>query len=212
LSGFFVEHYVPSLLKPVMIVGLRGYTDLGYQCAKRFVKNFGARRFAEYYNEWFPDLVFVDDNGICRLPRWLLHESSLAVPNVVVLSGVTRVATDDPAAHYSTFNELVEFADRLGVQTIYVLDGLVAEDGEEGIVQVAATSSELIEKARLLGAQVLKEVALPPAPSMLLGLSHLHSLKAMLVVASMPEPRSSDADVDVLLHFLKRVAGIKAEA
>jgi len=209
LTGFFDEHYVPSLSKPVMIVGLRGNTDLGYQCAKKLVKTLGAKRFAEYYNEWFPDLAFVNENGLCRLPRWTLHESSVTVPNVVILSGVTRVASEDPEAHYSTFNELVEFAKGLGVRLIYVLDGIIAGESEERRIQVAATSPELIRKAHHYGAQILKEVALPSTPSMFLGLSRLHNQAAMLIVGLLAEPRPDDAAVEALLSFLSKVAEIK---
>jgi len=209
LTGFFDEHYVPSLSNPVMIVGFRGNTDLGYQCAKKLVKTLGAKRFAEYYSEWFPDLAFVDDNGLCRLPRWTLHETSSTVPNVVILSGVTRVASEDPHAHYSTFNELVEFSKNLGVHLIYILDGIVAGESEERRVQVAATSPELIRKAHGHGAQILKDVALPSAPSMVLGLSRLHNQAAMLIVGLLAEPRSDDTAIEALLSFLGKVAEIK---
>jgi len=209
LTGFFDQHYVPSLSKPVMIVGLRGNTDLGYQCAKRLVKTLGAKRFAEYYSDWFPDLAFVDDSGLCRLPRWILHESSSTIPNVVILSGVTGVASEDPEAHYSTFNELTEFSKNLGVRFTYVLDGIIAGNGEEKRIQVAATSLELVRKAHRHGAQALKGVALPAVPSLFLGLSRLHDQAAMLIVGSLGEPRSDDATVETLLSFLRKVAGIK---
>ncbi len=192
-----------------MVVGLRGNTDLGYQCAKKLVKTLHAKRFAEYYSEWFPDLAFVDDNGLCRLPRWILHESSSVVPNVVILSGVARVASEDPEAHYSTFNELVEFSRSLGVRLTYVLDGtLVGEDEERGI-RVAATSPELVRRAHSHGAKVLKDVALPPTPSMFLGLSRLHDLATMLIVGSLDEPRSDNTAIEALLLFLGKVAEIK---
>ena len=209
LTGFFDEHYVPSLLKPVMIVGLRGNTDLGYQCAKKLVKTLGAKRFAEYYSEWFPDLAFVNDDGLCRLPRWTLHESSSTIPNAVILSGVTRVASEDPHAHYSTFNELVEFSKNLGVRLIYVLDGIVAGESEERRIQVATTSPELTRKAHGHGAQILKDVALPSAPSMFLGLSRLHSQAAMLIVGLLAEPKSDDTAIEATLSFLSKVAEIK---
>jgi len=209
LTGFFDQHYVPSLSKPVMIVGLRGNTDLGYQCAKKLVKTLGAKRFAEYYSEWFPDLAFVDDSGLCRLPRWILHESSSEAPNVVILSGVARVASEDPEAHYSTFNELVEFSKSLGVRLTYVLDGIIVGEDESRSIRVAATSPELVRRAHSHGAQVLKDVALPPAPSMFLGLSRLYDLPAMLIVGSLGEPRSDDTSVEALLSFLGKVSEIK---
>jgi len=209
LTGYFDQHYVPSLSKPVMVVGLRGNTDLGYLSAKKLAQTLGAKRFAEYYSEWFPDLAFVDDNGLCRLPRWVLHESSTAAPNVVILSGVTGVASEDPEAYYSTFDELVGFSKSLGVRVTYVLDGIIAGEAEEGGIQVAATSPELVRKAHRHGAQILKEVALPPAPSMFLGLSRLHDLAAMLIVGSLAEPRSDDVAVEALLSFLRKVAEIK---
>jgi len=209
LTGFFDQHYVPSLSKPLMVVGLRGNTDLGYQCAKKLVNTLGAKRFAEYYSEWFPDLAFVGDNGLCRLPRWTLHETSSADPNVVILSGVARVASEDPEARYSTFNELVEFSKGLGVYVTYVLDGIVVGETEEKGIRVAATRPELVRRAQGQGALVLKDVALPLVPSMFLGLSRLHDLPAMLMVGSLGEPRSDDASVGALLSFLGKVSEIK---
>lgn len=210
LTGHFDQHYAPSLSKPVMVVGLRGSTGLGYLCAKKLVRTLGAKRFAEYYSECFPDLAFVDDSGLCRLPRWVLHESSTSTPNMVVLSGATGVAGDDPEAYYSTFDEIVQFSKGLKVHATYVLDGMIAGETEEDGIQVAATSPRLVRKARRHGARILREVALPPAPSMLLGLSRLRSQEAMLIVSSLPEPRSDEASIESLLSFLYKVAEIRA--
>ena len=207
--GYFDQHYVPSLSKPVMIIGLRSNTDLGYLCAKRLAKTLGAKRFAEYYSEFFPDLAFVDNSGLCRLPRWVLHESSKAIPNMVILSGVAGVISEDPEAYYSTFDELVRFSRSLGIHVAYVLDGTVSVEGEESDIQVAATDPKLVRKAHRHGAKVLKEVALPPTPSMSLGLSRFHELAAMLILGSLAEPESDDAAVASLLSFLYKVAEIK---
>nr|MDO8135867.1 PAC2 family protein [Candidatus Njordarchaeum guaymaensis] len=207
--GYFDQHYVPSLSKPVMIIGLRSNTDLGYLCAKRLAKTLGAKRFAEYYSEFFPDLAFVDNSGLCRLPRWVLHESSKAIPNMVILSGVAGVMSEDPEAYYSTFDELMRFSRSLGIRVAYVLDGTVSAEGEENNIQVAATDPKLVRKAHRHGAKVLKEVALSPTPSMFLGLSRFHDLAAMLILGSLAEPESDDAAVANLLSFLYKVAEIK---
>jgi len=128
---------------------------------------------------------------------------------VVILSGVVKVASEDPEARYSTFNELVEFSKGLGVCVTYILDGIVVGEDEERGIRVAATSLELVRRAQRQGAMVLKDVALPPVPSMFLGLSRLHDLPAMLMVGSLGGPRSDDASVGVLLSFLGKVSKIK---
>lgn len=208
MTGYFDQHYVPTLSKPVMVIGLRSNTDLGYMCAKKLIKGLRAKRFSEYYSEWFPDLAFVNYNGLCRLPRWVFHESSEADPNLIILSGVTEVASEQPEAYYSTFNEILRFSKAFAVCAAYVLDGMISEEEGKG-VRVAATSPKLVRRAQRHGAQIMKKVSLPPVSSMLLGLSRLYGLPATLIVSPMNQEKPSDSAVEAIYSFLCQIADLK---
>lgn len=210
MTGYFDQHHLPRLSKPIMIVGLRSNTDLGYRCAKKIVRLLKARRFAEYYSDWFPDMALVDRKGLCNLPRWVFYESSTVDPNVMILNGVTDIASEQTEGYYSTVNEIIEFSKRLAINMIVILDGMITEENGEDSVKVAATTLQLIKRAKLHKAQILRKTALPPIPSILMGLSQFHSLPAMLVVGSARHPRSDDTEIDTVLSFLRKTIGLKA--
>jgi len=192
-----------------MVVGLRGNTDLGYVCAKKLVKELRAKKFSEYYSEWFPDLAFVDQNGLCRLPRWVFHESSEANPNLIILSGVTGVNSEQAEAYYSTFNDILRLSKAFAVRAAYVLDGMISDGGERQSIRVAATSQKLVQRAQQHGGQIMKKVPLPPVSGMLLGLSRLYGLPSMLIVGPMDQEETSDSAVEAVCSFLCKIAGLR---
>lgn len=209
MLGRFNQSYVPPLSRPIMAVGLRGNTDLGHACAKRLVKKLRARKFSEYYSEWFPDYAYVGRNGLCRLPRWIFHESSEANPNLIILSGVTEVTSDQTEAYYSTLNDIVRFSKAFAVREVYVLDGMISDNGDKQGIRVATTSRRLIQRARRHGAHIFRKTPLPPVSGMLLGLSRLYGLPSMLIVGSTGEATPEDSAVEAVCSFLCRITGLR---
>ncbi len=193
-----------------MIVGLRGNTDLGYRCARKIVGLLKAKRFAEYYSDWFPDMALVDRKGLCSLPRWVFYESSTVDPNVMILNGVTDIASEQPEGYYSTMDEITKFSKKLAVDVVVILDGMTADEDERDSLKVAATTLQLIKRAKLHKAQIMRKTALPPIPSVLMGLCQLHGLPAMLVVGSVRHSRPDDTEIDAVLSFLHKAIGLKA--
>jgi len=210
MTGFFDQHYSPSLTKPIMIVGLQGTSDLGYRCTRKLVRTLGARRFAEYYSECFPDIALVNRRGLCSLPRWTFYEQSRVNPQLVMLCGSAELASQQPEDYYSTFHQIAEFSKTLGVRMTYVLDGTMTGEAIESTIRVAATRPVLLRRAQRYGAGILRRDSLPPVPGLLIGFHRFYGSPAMLILGSIEPTLRDGENVDVLLNFLRKFVRLKS--
>jgi len=210
LTGFFGQHCSPRLTNPVMIVGLQGTSDLGYRCTKKLVRALGARRFAEYYSECFPDIALVNRGGLSSLPRWTFFERSKVNPHLVILCGSAELASQQPEDYYSTFHQIAEFSKALAVRMTYILDGTMTGEVIESTIRVAATHPDLLRRARRYGAGILRRTSLPSVPGLLIGFHRLYGSPAMLILCSTGPGLRNEGNVDALLNFLGKFVRLKS--
>jgi len=210
MIGSFDQHYSPVLTKPIMIVGLPGTSDLGYRCTRKLVRTLAARRFAEYYNESFPDIALVNRRGLCSLPRWTFYERLRVKPHIVILCGSAELASQQPEDYYSTFHQIAEFSQKLAVRMTYILDGTVTGDATEDTIRVAATRPDLLRRAQRYGAGILRSDSLPPVPGLLIGFHRFYGSPAMLILGSIDPTLRNGENVDVLLNFLRKFVRLKS--
>jgi proteasome assembly chaperone (PAC2) family protein len=166
---------MPSLVNPVFVVGLPGVADIGRMASSFLIDFVNGKLFAEYYSQFFPDYVIVND-GVCRLPRVEFYESADSAPNLILLKGDGEIAFDEPQAYYCVCDDIVRFALKLKAEKIFVLGGVRAEG--EDVIYATATTPALTRNLEKEGAKILRKVELLGMDGLILGLSKLRGLEA----------------------------------
>ena len=90
-------HYLhhPEIVEPIFVEGLPGFGNVGRIAARYLIKFTKAKLFAELYSPYFPDLVIVNKNGICRPPRYEFYAASIKDKHLIILTGDSQPSLDD---------------------------------------------------------------------------------------------------------------------
>jgi uncharacterized protein len=150
---YFREISNPALENPVFVQGLPGFGNVGRIAAQFFIKQCGAKPFAELYSPTFPDYVTVSSKGICHLPRYEFYYATVDKTNFVIMTGETQPSFDDVLAHYEVCGEIVNYIQKLGCHFIVTIGGVPLME-EKAQVYVAATSPKLATEFMEKGAVI----------------------------------------------------------
>jgi uncharacterized protein (TIGR00162 family) len=150
---YFREISNPALENPIFVQGLPGFGNVGRIAAQFFIKQCGAKPFAELYSPTFPDYVSVSSKGICHLPRYEFYYATIDKTNFVIMTGETQPSFDDVLSHYEVCGEIVNYIQKLGCHFIVTIGGVPITE-EKAQVYVAATSpriaTEFMEKGAVI--------------------------------------------------------------
>jgi uncharacterized protein (TIGR00162 family) len=150
---YFREISNPALENPIFVQGLPGFGNVGRIAAQFFIKQCGAKPFAELYSPAFPDYVSVSSKGICHLPRYEFYYATIDKTNFVIMTGETQPSFDDVLAHYEVCGEIVNYIQKLGCRFIVTIGGVPLTE-EKAQVYVAATSPKLATEFMEKGAVI----------------------------------------------------------
>ena len=118
-----------------------------------FIKQVGAKPFAELYSPSFPDYVTVSSKGLCHLPRYAFYTATIDGTSYVIMTGETQPSFDDVLAHYEVCGEIVKYAQTLGCKFLITVGGVPITE-EKAQIYVAATSpriaAEFMEKGAVI--------------------------------------------------------------
>ena len=208
LRNSFIHHvFSPKLDSPVFVEGLPGFGNVGKNAADLFTKFIDGKLFAEYYSPFFPDYVFVGDNGICSPPHYEFYApSSREKLNAIVLTGNSQPQLDNVTAHYEICEELLDFAQKLGCKLIVTIGG-VPVSHEKKDVYVAATSKKLAAEIMGKGGLIYRKGRIMGATGLLLGLARRRGLKGFCLLGATAglhsDKEAGVAVFNLLLNFLK---------
>jgi uncharacterized protein (TIGR00162 family) len=203
-----METYVKEKMKteiktPVLIEGLPGMGMVGRIATRFLIKHLSAKRFAELYSPHFPYYVLVNKKGSVRLLRaeFFFWENQTGKNDLVFLTGDSQAQTIE--GQYEVANSILEFAAKLGVQTIVTVGGYRKEVEEAPKVIAVSTNSELLEKALQANA-----IASPPGnpivgtAGLLLGLAKFKKIEALCLLGEtrgyLPDPWAAKSVLKVL--------------
>jgi len=175
-------HFRPKLEDPVFVAGLPGIGDVGRIVARLLIEFSHARLFAELYSPTFPDLVVIDENGVCRPPRYEFHASTSG-RNLVVLTGDAQPPLEDIPAHYEVCGDVLDFASELGCRFVITVEGAPLPDRAEGIY-VAATSEKIAAEFAGKNAKVYEGGRIGGDSGLLLGLARQRGLEGVCLLGS----------------------------
>jgi len=199
----------PALKDPVLVEGLPGFGEVGKLAAGLLIKFIRAKPFAELYSPYFPDYVFIRENGICRLPRYEFFASTTCVPNIVVLTGDLQPSAEEVLGHYDLCSMILDLAQRVNCKKLITLGGYPTQMPRASGIYVAATSESLAASLARQGASIYQGGSIVGAAGLVLGLAKLRGLEGGCILSATPGIFPDNAAATAVFQFLIKVLGLK---
>jgi len=173
----------PTLSNPIFVQGLPDVGNVGKIAAHLLIKFCGAKPFAELYAPYFPDLVHINSDGICRLPKYEFYAAPMVKNDFIIMTGDTQPSFEDVVAHYHLCGEILDFLIKNHCSFIITLGSVPTSDGESK-VYVAATSRRLAIEFMEKGAIIYSKGRIVGAAGLMLGLAKEHGLDGVCILGS----------------------------
>lgn len=203
---YFREISNPALENPVFVQGLPGFGNVGRIAAQFFIKQCGAKPFAELYSPTFPDYVAVSSKGICHLPRYEFYYATVDKTNFVIMTGETQPSFDDVLAHYEVCGEIVNYIQKLGCHFIVTIGGVPLTE-EKAQVYVAATSPKLATEFMEKGAVIYSRGKIVGGTGLTLALAREQGLEGVCLLGATTGFKSDRSAGLLAFKFLMKALG-----
>ncbi len=172
----------PEVKEPTLITGLPGFGNIGKIVANLLIKFSQAELFAELYSPSFPDIVIVDKDGVCRLPRYEFYAPKSG-RNIIILTGDVQPPLDDIPAHYEVCSMVLDLLDDFGCKYIITIGGIPSSQPVKE-VYVAATKPEIAVDYMEKGAIIYGGGRIMGASGLLLGLAKRRGMEGVCILGS----------------------------
>ena len=203
---YFREISNPALENPVFVQGLPGFGNVGRIAAQFFIKQCGAKPFAELYSPTFPDYVTVSSKGICHLPRYEFYYATIDKTNFVIMTGETQPSFDDVLAHYEVCGEIVNYIQKLGCHFIVTIGGVPLME-EKAQVYVAATSPKLATEFMEKGAVIYSRGKIVGGTGLTLALAREQGIEGVCLLGATTGFKSDRNAGMLAFKFLMKALG-----
>ena len=203
---YFREISNPALENPVFVQGLPGFGNVGRIAAQFFIKQCGAKPFAELYSPTFPDYVTVSSKGICHLPRYEFYYATIDKTNFVIMTGETQPSFDDVLAHYEVCGEIVSYIQKLGCHFIVTIGGVPITE-EKAQVYVAATSPKLATEFMEKGAVIYSRGKIVGGTGLTLALAREQGIEGVCLLGATTGFKSDRNAGMLAFKFLMKALG-----
>lgn len=197
----------PELENPVLVCGLPGIGNVGKIAASLLIEFSQAKCFAELYSPSFPDYVLIDDEGVCRPPRYQFHASTIGRRDLIILTGDVQPSMEDIPGHYEVCGKVLDFIADYGCRFIVTIGGAPGSQAEREIY-VAATSQKIAsdfvgnDSAMYGGGRIVG------ASGLLLGLAKKRGLDGVCLLGSTPGLTADRESAFQVYRFLTKSLGI----
>ena len=201
------ETYVKEVVEtqpnnPVLIEGLPGLGLVGKIALRYLIKQLKAKKIAYLYSPHFPYFVLVNKKGNVRLLRGAFYY----FPNpkgqdIILFTGDSQSQTIE--GQYEIADRVLEFSEKHGVKTIATIGGYRMEPKEKPRVFIAATSSNILQKALKAGATLSTSGSpIVGTAGLILGLSKFKHIDAICLLGEtrgyLPDPLAAKSVLEVL--------------
>jgi uncharacterized protein (TIGR00162 family) len=203
---YFREISNPALENPIFVQGLPGFGNVGRIAAQFFIKQCGAKPFAELYSPTFPDYVSVSSKGICHLPRYEFYYATIDKTNFVIMTGETQPSFDDVLSHYEVCGEIVNYIQKLGCHFIVTIGGVPITE-EKAQVYVAATSPKLATEFMEKGAVIYSRGKIVGGTGLTLALAREQGIDGVCLLGATTGFKSDRNAGLIAFKFLMKALG-----
>lgn len=203
------ETYIKELQQiqpnnPVLIEGFPGLGLVGQITIRYLIKQLKAKKIAYLYSPHFPYFVLVNKKGNVRLLRGTFYYWKNPKENsndLILFSGDSQSQTIE--GQYEIAARMLDYAEKNHVHTITTIGGYRIEAKDKPKVFVAATSTDVIDKAIQAGAS-LSTLGSPivGTAGLILGLSKFKKINALCLLGEtrgyLPDPLSAKSVLEIL--------------
>jgi proteasome assembly chaperone (PAC2) family protein len=203
---YFIQTSEPALEKPIFVLGLPGFGNVGKIAVHLLVKFCGAKPFAELYSPSFPDYVSVNSKGICHVPRYEFYAAPMEKNDFLIMTGDTQPSFDDVVAHYMLCSEILDFVEKKGCSFVITIGGAPITE-EKAQVYVAATSPRLALEFMEKGAAIYSKARIVGATGLMLGLAREHNLEGVCLLGATTGLRADRGAGFSVFKFLMKALG-----
>jgi len=202
----FRELSKPALENSIFIQGLPGFGNVGRIAVHLFIKQIGAKPFAELYSPSFPDYVSVSAKGLCHLPRYAFYTGTLDNTSYVIMTGETQPSFEDVLAHYEVCGEIVKYAQKLQCKFMITIGGVpITEDKAQ--IYVAATSPRLAAEFMEKGAVIYSRGRIVGGTGLTLALSKEAGLEGVCILGATAGFKPDKDAGSLAFKFLMKALG-----
>ncbi len=199
----YIKQYVEIQPKnPVLIEGLPGLGLVGKIALRYLIKQLKAKKIAYLYSPHFPYFVLVNKKGNVRLLRGAFYYyQNPKGQDIILFTGDSQSQTIE--GQYEIADRMLDFSEKQGVKTIATIGGYRMESKEKPKVFIAATSTQIRDKA-LQGGATLSTSGSPivGTAGLILGLSKFKKIDAICLLGEtrgyLPDPQAAKSVLEVL--------------
>ena len=200
--------FKPELKSPVFVEGLPGLGEVGKLASELLIKFTNAKLFAELYSPYFLDYIVIDDDGICRLPRYQFYMCSNCNPNLVILTGDLQPSPEEMVGHYDLASVILDYLEKINCKRVVTLGGYPTQTQGIGGIYVAATSGELAASLAKQGALIYRG-RIVGAAGLMLGLAKLRKMDGICILGATQGIFPDRYTAMAVFKFLTRMLGLK---
>lgn len=208
----------PKLKNPILIEGLPGVGNIGRVAAGYLISELKAKKFAHLYSEHFFPFVMLHNNYEIRLLKnefYYWKAKKKGQRDLILLIGDCQSLS--PNGHYDVIENILDFAQKMGVKDIITIGGLATGDVEEKPkVLGSVTEKGMIKKYKGTGIEFTageKVGYIVGAAGLLLGLGAERGMKGLCILGEtsgfpiVTDPKAAE----VVLNAIKKILKIKLD-
>jgi proteasome assembly chaperone (PAC2) family protein len=203
---YFMQASEPVLEKPIFVLGLPSFGNVGKIAIHLLIRFCGAKPFAELYSPSFPDCVSVNSKGICHMPRYEFYAAPMEKNDFLIMTGDTQPSFDDVVAHYMLCGEILDFVEKKGCDFIITIGGAPITE-EKAQVYVAATSLRLALEFMEKGAAIYSRGRIVGAFGLMLGLARERNMEGICLLGATTGLRADRGAGFSVFKFLMKALG-----
>jgi hypothetical protein len=146
----------PKLKKPVLIAGLPGIANIGKLAAEYLIYKLEAVKFVELYSEHFPEWAVQEGDTLKTLKMDFYRARAGGLKHDLILATADAQAAT-PVGQYMLTGEILDFAEKHGVETVGTMAAyvLAPDEVKNGIVLGAASQPDVIKLLREHGVEII---------------------------------------------------------
>jgi hypothetical protein len=197
----------PKLKRPVLVAGLPGIANIGKLAAEYLVYKLKAEKFVELYSEHFPEWVIQEDGALKTLKMDFFHARPAGLKHDLILATADAQAAT-PVGQYVLTGEILDFAEKQGVETVGTMAAYVISPNEtiDGTVVGAASQPEMTKLLKKHGVKLLDGGMIVGMNGLLPALAPVQGMRGFCLLGTtkggMLDVRASEAVLRALSSML----------
>lgn len=199
----------PEVENPIFLEGLAGIGHIGRNSVSYLAEHLGAEKLGEIHSHHFPPYTIINDDHTVEVIKNNLYQVKRDDDrDLILLEGNAQAST--PEGHYEIAEEVLDFAEEIGVSEIITVGGYgKGEVVEDPDVLAAVSNSDVKERYEEFDIEYDEEVGqIVGASGLILGLGERRGIEGLCILGETPgfllsDPKSTEKVLQVIENILE---------